>query len=65
MPPAIRVENLSKRYNISHEDESHGKYRTLRDSLTDMATAPLRKLRQRKAASAANEDFWEIGRAHV
>jgi lipopolysaccharide transport system ATP-binding protein len=47
MTPAIRVHNLGKRYRISHEGDTHGKYRTLRDSLSDMAAAPFRRLRNR------------------
>jgi hypothetical protein len=40
---AVRVQNLGKRYRISHEGDAHGKYRTLRDSLMDLAKAPLRR----------------------
>jgi lipopolysaccharide transport system ATP-binding protein len=39
---AIRVENLSKQYRIGKKQES---YKTLRDTLTDIAVAPLRAIR--------------------
>jgi lipopolysaccharide transport system ATP-binding protein len=65
MPPAIRVENLSKRYRISHEGggDAHGKYKTLRDTIADLAAAPFRRLKNRgeSAASAATqEDFFAL-----
>src|SRR5215510_13732489 len=38
---AIRVDGLSKRYRIGKRE----RYRTLRDTLTDAVTAPVRRLR--------------------
>ena len=38
--PVIQVESLGKRYYIGR---SQGRYRTLRDSLSDMATAPFKR----------------------
>ena len=64
MPPAIRVHNLGKRYRISHESQSHGKYKTLRDSVMDLAKAPLRKLRRARGIGVSpmnkTEDFWAL-----
>jgi lipopolysaccharide transport system ATP-binding protein len=62
---AIRVEGLSKQFRIA---ANHEKYRTLRDSLTNAFTAPLRKLRsvaRRGAedsgkASKGNQTFWAL-----
>jgi len=43
---AIRVENLSKRYRIGQYVGSGAQYKTLRESLTNAVSAPLRWLRQ-------------------
>jgi lipopolysaccharide transport system ATP-binding protein len=59
MTPAIRVHNLGKRYRISHEGDAHGKYRTLRDSVMDLARAPLRRLKNR-GEEGQQEDFWAL-----
>ena len=40
--PAIRVENLSKLYKIGARQ--NGAYRTLRESITDVAVAPFRRI---------------------
>lgn len=59
MTPAIRIENLGKRYIVNHESRgSRGGYKTLRESLTDMAAAPFRRLRGEKAATS--EEFWAL-----
>ncbi len=58
MQPAIRVENLAKSYRINHAAQRGG-YRTLRESLTRAATAPLRRLRN-GAAHGTTEDFWAL-----
>ena len=42
---AIRVENLSKRYRIGQYVGSGAQYKTLRESLTNAVTAPLRRLK--------------------
>ena len=57
MPPVIRIENLSKSYRIEH-GRQRGEYRTLRESLTDAATWPLRKLRGQSNGSV--EEFWAL-----
>jgi lipopolysaccharide transport system ATP-binding protein len=45
---AIRVENLSKKYFISHQPErGHHNYTALRDVITDRLTAPWRSLASR------------------
>ncbi len=51
--PAIRVENLSKQYRLgAHQDG----YRTLRESLTEAAAAPFRRLHG-AARRAFNSDY--------
>ncbi len=59
MSVAIEVENIGKRYRIRHERESHSSYRTLRDTLTDIAKAPLRYW-TREVESEKREDFWAL-----
>src|SRR4051812_6010458 len=56
--PAISIENLGKRYTVDHEAQQRGGYRTLRESLVDMAAAPLRRLRGQ--GSTTHEDFWAL-----
>jgi len=43
---AIKVEHLSKRYRIGQYVGSGAQYKTLRESLTNAVSAPLRRLRQ-------------------
>jgi lipopolysaccharide transport system ATP-binding protein len=43
MKPAISVQNLSKLYHLG--GRQHGPYRTLRDTIMDVAAAPWRQLR--------------------
>ena len=64
MPAAIRIENLSKRYRVSH-DAPRGAYgyRTFRDELTRLAKAPWRLAKGRRETarqSATTEDFWAL-----
>ena len=63
----IRVENLGKRYTLGQSRES-SRYKTLRDTLTDVVSKPFRA----SAARPAAEDFWalkdvsfEIGQGEV
>jgi lipopolysaccharide transport system ATP-binding protein len=59
MTPAIRVENLGKSYRLAHAAAPRERYKTLRDSLTSLAAAPLRRLRN-GGASGTQEDFWAL-----
>jgi len=59
---AIQVERLSKRYRIGGQQE---RYKTLRGTLTDTATAPFRALRstfRRRGSkrSNGNNSFWAL-----
>ena len=59
MQPAIRVENLSKRYGLFHDGERrHTAYRTLRDELMRLLKTPLRYLSG--DSSGKSEDFWAL-----
>jgi lipopolysaccharide transport system ATP-binding protein len=58
MHPAIRVEKLGKHYRVSRETKRPG-YRTLRESLVDLAVAPLRRWRN-GFAGQRSEDFWAL-----
>src|SRR5438105_15895046 len=57
MVAAIRVENLSKNYRVNRTQRP-ADYRTLRESLTDLAGAPLRWLRGR--SEPRTEEFWAL-----
>jgi len=54
---AVRVENLSKRYRIGGPQ---ARYKTLRESLVDMARAPARRLRRLGQPSPENETIWAL-----
>jgi lipopolysaccharide transport system ATP-binding protein len=54
---AVRVENLSKRYRIGGPQ---AQYKTLRESLVDMAAAPARRLRTLGRPSPENETIWAL-----
>ena len=60
--PAIRVEKLSKRYQLGSGQRQA--YRTLRDSVADAFAAPWRRLRKKSAttggARCENRDFWAL-----
>jgi len=58
MQPAIRIENLGKRYRINHDGQPRGRYRTLRDTLTDIAMTPIRRWQHGEACR--QEDFWAL-----
>ncbi len=58
MIPAIRVENLGKSYRVNHAEERLP-YKTLRDSVTRLATAPVRRWRAGGHAGVT-EEFWAL-----
>jgi lipopolysaccharide transport system ATP-binding protein len=58
MPFAIRVDNLCKRYRVDAAGRGAG-YRTLRESLVGLASAPLRRWR-RRGAPASSREFWAL-----
>jgi lipopolysaccharide transport system ATP-binding protein len=54
---AIRVQNLSKRYRIGGPQ---ARYKTLRDTVTDMAVAPVRRLRRLGRPAPSEETIWAL-----
>lgn len=55
MKPIIKVENLGKRYRIGAQQAAYG---TLRDTIADMARAPLRLLQ--RSGQAAQPLIWAV-----
>ena len=55
--PAILVENLGKRYQLSTRESGA---RTLRETLVEFAQAPLRQLRSLSGSDDMAEEFWAI-----
>lgn len=62
--PVIRVENLGKKYIISHQQEntSSYSYKALRDVLADRVKAFAKKLvkPEEKTSNPAREEFWAL-----
>jgi len=65
----IRVENLSKRYILNHQQEGQGKYKTLQDTIVDGAKSLVSTIQnplgsRRKALSkiqnSSREEFWAV-----
>jgi lipopolysaccharide transport system ATP-binding protein len=61
----IRVENLGKKYIISHQQESSGRYRykALRDVITDTTKTLAKKFikpSSQKIANPSREEFWAL-----
>lgn len=56
--PAIRVESLSKKYRVGAGGGMS--QRTLRESLTDLAGAPLRRLRRMPEEQVETGNFWAL-----
>ena len=55
--PAISVDRLGKLYQLAHESQRH---HSLRDLITDIATAPWRRLRQLQGRDESLEEFWAL-----
>ncbi|MBN2145997.1 MAG: ABC transporter ATP-binding protein [Anaerolineales bacterium] len=54
---AIRVENLSKRYQLGHAQQRHD---TLRDQLVAGLKAPIQRLRVGRSAAQADDTLWAL-----
>ncbi len=54
---AIRVENLGKQYRIGARQAG---YSTIRETVTDLAVAPLRRLRRLGQPAPAEETIWAL-----
>lgn len=59
MPPAITIENITKRFRINHATAGRTGYHTLREAVMDKLLAPIRNLRT-GAALGKVEDFWAL-----
>ena len=64
---AISVENLGKRYRISHQQQGFKRYKALREVLVEKTLAPFRKLKTQVSGDRpqggglpAKEDFWAL-----
>jgi lipopolysaccharide transport system ATP-binding protein len=59
MKSAIRVENLSKKYVIAHQQDS---YKTFRGAITDAANSVIRAINPRtnKEKQSNSEEFWAL-----
>ena len=55
--PAIRVEGISKLYRL---DRASAGTRSFRDLLTDLATAPARRIRRLQGKDNSMEEFWAL-----
>jgi lipopolysaccharide transport system ATP-binding protein len=60
--PIIQVENLGKKYLISHQQEGRGRYQSLRDTLTNGLRAAGRRLVRPFARTErpGKEEFWAL-----
>jgi homopolymeric O-antigen transport system ATP-binding protein len=58
MTAAIRVQDLGKCYQV-RQAELRGHYRTLRETITEMALAPIRRWRN-GAENGHKEEFWAL-----
>src|SRR5436853_6639236 len=60
MKPAIRIENLSKRYRIGARRT--GSYQTLRETIVDVVAAPWRRWRRLATGDdvSAEETVWAL-----
>ena len=54
---AIRAEGVGKLYKLEHSGTGTG---TFRELFTEMASAPLRRLRKLQGSDASLEDFWAL-----
>ena len=58
----IRVENLGKKYVLTHQQEGRSKYKALRDVIADGAKSLGKKLLKpgKEAFNPAHEEFWAL-----
>src|SRR6266852_1843513 len=54
---AIKVENLSKQYVIGASEDN---YRTFREAITDMVSAPIRRMRTLGGAASEATTHWAL-----
>jgi lipopolysaccharide transport system ATP-binding protein len=57
----IRVENLSKKYVLSHQDETVGSYKTFRGAMTNAAKSVVSAFNlNKKQVDHKHEEFWAL-----
>jgi lipopolysaccharide transport system ATP-binding protein len=56
-PPAIRIENLSKQYQVGAQASRHT---TFREALSGLFTNPVKRFRSLAGRVAAEESFWAL-----
>ncbi|MBF2066322.1 MAG: ABC transporter ATP-binding protein [Calothrix sp. C42_A2020_038] len=56
----IRVENLSKKYVLSHQDEAVGSYKTFRGAMTNAAKSVVSAFNHKKQVDHKREEFWAL-----
>ncbi len=59
----IRVENLSKKYTIGHQESGRASYKSLRESISNGVKSLSKKLVKssvKETSSATREDFWAL-----
>jgi lipopolysaccharide transport system ATP-binding protein len=60
MPPILHADNLGKHYRLDHTaPRGQHSYRTLRDDLVRLASAPIQRWK-RGASVSRGEDFWAL-----
>ncbi|PSB29498.1 ABC transporter ATP-binding protein [Chlorogloea sp. CCALA 695] len=60
---AIRVDNLSKKYILSHQQEGYSSYKSLRESISNGVSSLSKKLLKpssKKTYNSACEEFWAL-----
>src|SRR5437879_5042010 len=55
--PAIQAENVSKWYQLGAAERSN---RDLRETISDLVSAPMRRLRARSSAAPAETSLWAL-----
>jgi len=58
--PVISIENLGKKYTISHERQGEQRYRRLSEELVEAIKRPFRQKPNGWKRSRATEDFWAL-----
>lgn len=60
MQSVIKVQNLSKKYVISHQSQNHGRYVALRDVIAENIKRSVKRLSGQYPRNSLKEDFWAL-----
>jgi lipopolysaccharide transport system ATP-binding protein len=63
--PVISVESLSKRYRVGSATESMFKYRSLRESITEAASAAFHRVKRSRKLPADRNHIWALNHVSV